>query len=132
MTRSPGLTPARFLAMLAMVLQVLLPVSMAQAQSQGVDVSRFICAPTGEVSPESRAAAEWIAKLLGEETPDEHSSDRHCPACTLSHAAALPDPITVAVPCASPRGQMSVRYRPGLIREAQGPPVGARGPPSDN
>lgn len=129
MKRTSGFTLARFLAMLAIVLQAFLPGSVAVAESNGLDVSRFMCAPFGETSPETRAAAERIAKLLGEDLPDEQPSGGHCPLCTLVHGVPLPEPAAIVAPTAFPREQVFVRFEPGLVREAQGPPLGSRGPP---
>lgn len=130
MKRTTGLSLARFLAMLAIILQALLPGTMAVAESNGVDVSRFMCAPSGEMSPETRAAAERIARLLGEDLPDEQPSGDHCPLCTIVHGVPLPEPAAFDAPTAFPREQTCVRYEPGLVQQAQGPPLGSRGPPS--
>lgn len=116
--------------MLAIVLQAFLPASIAVAESSGFDVSRFVCAPSGEMSPETRAAAERIAKLLGEDLPAEQPSGDHCPLCTLVHGVPVPEPAAFDAPTAFPREQPFVRFEPGLVREAQGPPLGSRGPPS--
>lgn len=130
MMRTTGLSLARLLAMLAIILQALMPGTMAVAESNGVDVSRFMCAPSGEMSPETRAAAERIAKLLGEDLPDEQPSGDHCPLCTLVHGVPLPQPAAIDPPTTFPRKQTCVRYEPGLVQQAQGPPLGSRGPPS--
>ena len=130
MKRATGLTLARFLAMLAIILQVFLPGTMAVAESNGVDVSRFMCAPSGEISLETYAAAERIAKLLGEDLPDDPPSGDHCPLCTLVHGVPLPEPTALDAPTAFAREQAFVQFEPGLVREAQGPPLGSRGPPS--
>ncbi|ADM08761.1 hypothetical protein PB2503_03427 [Parvularcula bermudensis HTCC2503] len=130
MKRATGLTVARLLAMLAIVLQAFLPGSMAVAEAKGVDVSRFMCSPSGQLSPDSRAAAEQIARLLGEDVPADQPFDAHCPLCTLAHSVLAPAPLVVAAPRAFPLEQIFVRFEPGLVREAQGPPVGSRGPPS--
>lgn len=130
MKRVTGLTLARFAAVLAIILQAFLPGTMAVAESNGVDVSRFMCGPSGEVSPETRAAAERIAKLLGEDLPDEQPPGDHCPFCTLVHGVPLPQPAAFDASTAFPREQTCVRYEPGLVQQAQGPPLGSRGPPS--
>jgi len=129
MMRITGPSPARFLAMLAIILQALLPGTMAVAESNGVDVSRFMCVPSGEMSPETRAAAERIAKLLGEDLPDEQAPGDHCPLCTLVHGVPLPEPAALNAPPAFEREQSFGRFEPGLVHRAQGPPLGSRGPP---
>ncbi len=121
---------ARFLAILAIVLQGLLPGTLAVAEANGVDVSRFICASSGSVSAEAKAAIEELAKLLGEEVPDRQSVNGHCPLCTLVHAIPLPEPVTLAVPAEHASVADPVRYEPGgLVQKTQGPPLGSRGPP---
>ena len=116
--------------MLAIVLQVLLPGTLALAASNGVEVSRFICAPPGQLSAEVKAAVEQLAKLLGDETPDRQPFDGQCPLCTLVHVMPLPEPVTVAAPAELASDTDYVRYEPGgFARKAQGPPLGSRGPP---
>lgn len=129
MKRTIGTSPARFLAMLAITLQALLPGSIAVAETKGVYVSRFMCAPSGEMSPETRAAAERIARLLGEDLPDEQPSGEHCPLCTLVHGVPLPEPAALNATPSFEREQVFVRFEPGLVHRAQGPPLGSRGPP---
>ena len=121
---------ASVFAMLAIVLQVSLPATLAVAESNGVDVSRFICTPSGQVSAEAKAALEELAKLLGEEAPDHQPLSGHCPFCTLAHAIPLPEPVALAVPAEYASVVDFVRTEPGsLVHEAQGPPLGSRGPP---
>ena len=130
MKRGFRYSTARFLAILAIVLQGLLPGTLAVAEVNGVDVSRFICASSGQVSAEAKAAIEELAKLLGEEVPDRQSFNGHCPLCTLVHAIPLPEPVTLAVPAEHASVADPVRYEPGsLLQKTQGPPLGSRGPP---
>ena len=130
MKRGFRYSTARFLAILAIVLQGLLPGTLAVAEANGVDVSRFICASSGQVSAEAKAAIEELAKLLGEEVPDRQSVNGHCPLCTLVHAIPLPEPVTLAVPAEHASVADPVRYELGnLAQKTQGPPLGSRGPP---
>ena len=116
--------------MLAMVLQVLLPGTLAVAASNGVDVSRFICASGGELSAEAKAAIEQLAELLGDEVPDRQPVDGHCPLCTRVHVTPLPEPAAVAAPAELTSVADYVRYEPGtFVRRPQGLPLGSRGPP---
>lgn len=130
MDRAFGQKVARYLAMLAIILQALLPGTMALADTTGVDVSRFICAPSGQLSPESRAAAERVAFLLGEEIPDDRQLGEHCAFCTLANGFTLPVPFTLEVPYSFHDNAPCLRYEPGFAHKAQGPPLGSRGPPT--
>jgi len=126
---SIGRTLARLLAVLAIVFQAFLPGSLAVADSKGVDLSRFMCVPSGEMSPKARAAAEQIATLLGEDLPGEQPEGDHCPLCTLAQGVPPPEPPIIATPTVFPREQAFFRFELGLVRKAQGPPLGSRGPP---
>jgi len=130
MQHAPVQAAARLLAILAVFLQVLLPGSLAAAQSQDTDLSRFICAPDGELSAQSRAMAERLAGVLDEEAPDHQSADGHCPLCTLVHGAVLPEPVLVSAPVRFTSEPGFVRYVPAFVHKAQGPPLGSRGPPA--
>lgn len=130
MKHTPVQAAARLLAILAVFLQVLLPGSLAAAQSQGIDLSRFICAPDGELSAQSRAMAERLAGVLDGEAPDHQRADGDCPLCTLVHGAVLPEPILVAASVLFIFETGFVRYVPAFVHKAQGPPLGSRGPPA--
>ena len=130
MKRVIGLTLIRLLAMLAITLQIFLPGTLAVTESNGVDVSQFMCAPLSEMSAETRAATKQIAKLLGEDLPDEKAYGEHCPLCTFVHGAPLPEPAAITIPAAFARETVFVRFEPSWVRQAQGPPLGSRAPPS--
>ena len=115
--------------MLAIVLQAFLPGAIGDGEAKGAAVSRFICAPSGELSPKSRAAAEQIAGLLGEDVPHETLSDGHCPLCTLTHGAPLPEPLFIAAPAVFTREQVFVQCEHGFVRKGQGRPSRSRAPP---
>lgn len=130
MRRVVSFGAARFFAILAIVAQVLLPGTLAVAASNGIDVSRFICAPSAKLSAEEKAAIEQVATLLGEEAPDGQPFDGHCPLCTLVHVAPLAEPAILAAPAEFTSVTDYLCYEPGdFVRNAQGPPLGSRGPP---
>lgn len=130
MKRGIAYSVARFLAMLAVTAQVLLPGTLAVAASNGVDVSRFICAPSGQLPAEAQAAIELMAELLGDEAPDHEPSDGHCPFCTLVHVIPLPERPTMAAPATFAPDRGYVRYEAGgFVRKAPELPRGSRGPP---
>lgn len=116
--------------MVAVTLQALLPGTLAFAEAKGVDVSRFLCAPAGEISPEMRAAVKLLADLAGEPTPAEDPFEEHCSLCTLVHGAPLPQPAAIPPPTAFLQGVLPVRPGLGFPHAVEGPPIGARGPPS--
>ncbi|MBA3067388.1 MAG: DUF2946 domain-containing protein [Hyphomonas sp.] len=130
MKHAPVQAAARFLAILAVVLQVLLPGTLAVAQSQDIDLSRYLCAPDDQMSAQARAMAERLAGVLDDEAPDHLIPDGHCPLCTLVQAAVLPDPVLVAAPVRFISETGFVRYVPAFVHKAQGPPLGSRGPPA--
>ncbi|AXE63967.1 hypothetical protein BBF93_06845 [Hyphomonas sp. CACIAM 19H1] len=120
---------ALFLAMLGMALQVFLPGPMAVAEPDDAGIARFLCVSSGSGAPDVYAAAVHLAELLGEDAPDQSGHDGHCPACTVPFHEPLPEPVILGAPVARFRAGVFVRFEPGLIREAQGPPLGSRGPP---
>ena len=122
---------AKFLAILAVVLQVLLPGTLALAEANGVDVSRFICGSSGQMSAETKVAVERLAKLLGHDAPDPQPLDGPCTYCTLVQAVPLPEPVTSAAPTDFAAGTAYVRCEAvAFVRKTAGTPCGSRGPPS--
>ncbi|NBC21829.1 MAG: hypothetical protein GVY06_12420 [Alphaproteobacteria bacterium] len=126
----PSKNIASILATLALILHALLPASAGISGSGEFDVSRFICAPSGQASAEARASAERIARRLGEELPDDQNFHEPCPFCTLASVAVLPEPAAVEGPSHVFPGGTPVRVEPVLIATAHGPPLGARAPPA--
>ena len=120
------------LAAIAACLQIFLPGVMSVARANGIDVTRYICITPGvEASAEAQAVAAEVAALLGEDNQSNLASVDHCPLCTFAQGAPLPAPALVDVPCHYEVSENWFdRYEPGRIQEAQGPPLGSRGPPS--
>lgn len=122
---------ARFVAVVAVGLQSLLPSALAAAEATGVDVSRYLCATPGlELSAEAKAAAADLAQLLGEEDEQRAGLSGTCLLCTLVYAAPLPEPVLLDVPARFEVLAAFNPYDPGLIPEIRGAPLGSRGPPS--
>lgn len=122
---------ARFLAILAVVLQVSLPGTLALAEANGLDVSRFICGSSGQVSAEAQAAIEQLAQLLDDEAPDHQPFDGHCPYCTLVQLLPVPEPVPTAEAADFTASTAYVRYESAaFLRDVRGAPCGSRGPPS--
>lgn len=121
---------ARLLAVLAVSLQAMLPGALAHAEAKGADVSRYICASGGQISPEMRAAVQLLADLAGDPTPAEDPSLGDCPLCTLVHGVPLPQPVAIPAPTALVQGVNLVRRGLAISGAVQGPPLGPRGPPT--
>ena len=131
MRRSFGHRAARFLAMVAVCFQVILPGAIPLAQAQGIDLARYICAPYGQpLDAEAKAAVQRLAELTGEEAPAPEFPDTHCPLCTLAHSVLVVEPVPTAEPVPD---NVEICFAPttfGPVQAAEGPPLGSRGPPS--
>ena len=99
----------------------------AVAASQGVDVARLICAPSGG---EALSEAEALFAGLFDQEPEESEPRGDCPACVLAHGAPLPEMqaparrASFAVTIDTPIFETAFAY------PAQGPPLGLRAPPA--
>ncbi len=120
-----------WLALLAMGLQVLLPGAMASARTGGSDLARYFCAPAGSaLDPAAEAAAWTIARLLGEELPEDDPQGGDCPLCTLAHAVPLPEAASPAQQVHYGRQAEYTAFAPGHAHRPHGPPCGSRAPPA--
>lgn len=102
---------------------------IAAAQAQGLDISSIMCAADGQLSPQSRATAERLTAILGDEAPQEKIHDKDCPLCTLAHGVPLPQRVALQMLFASVRSHIEAIYEPSFVHLPQGPPLGSRGPP---
>lgn len=120
------------LAVLALCFQLAMPGVMATAHASGIDASRYLCAPSGDIiSNEAQAAAEQIASLLGETPEPNLPASGHCDACTLGHSPALPAPaFRIEAPVTYESAPSYPPYALGFSYAAQGPPNLSRGPPA--
>lgn len=120
----------RFLAVLAVTLQVLLPGLIPVGHGGGVDVTSMLCAPSGKApSAEAVAAAKVFADLRDEGDRDEPDVGDHCPLCALTHGAPVPLPIVLPVPHSYAGKAPFIRFEPQFAHFPQGPPLGSRAPP---
>ena len=121
---------ARFLAICVIFLQATLPGTISYAQSRGFDISDLICITPGELSSQSLAGVQRLAELLDDEAPSHVPGTDHCSLCTIVHGATLPTRVDVSLPILIAFEDDFVRFEPGLVRTAQGPPTGSRAPPT--
>ena len=113
------------LACLSFFAQLLAP--FAVAASQGVDVARLICAPSG-----GGALAEVEALLadLVDQESEERAPAGDCPACVLVCGAPLPEVQTAARPAPFAVAVDTPIFETAFAYPAQGPPLGLRAPPA--
>ncbi|MBI1340360.1 hypothetical protein GC169_09175 [bacterium] len=129
--KRPRVQPfARLIAVCALILQIVLPGSVAVAQSNGIDVSRFTCAAPGEASNSASDLSADLARIIAEHEPQPAAPGDHCPLCTLVHAVAPPVPLMVQpAPVLRAAPADFSGDEPRFAADARGPPVGARAPP---
>lgn len=122
---------ARFLAAIAISLQVLLQGAMAWAPSQGFDLTSLYCAsPELERSPEATAALRELAVSTGLEEPGHDPHSEHCPLCVLVHGAPLQAQPRLNPPAPAPQPVCVLVFEPAFHTLALGPPLGSRAPPA--
>lgn len=111
-------------------LQLLLSSALSYAAPGNIDLTSYLCAPSGQaLSPSAEAALKDLLELLGEDSEDTEPPSGHCDLCTLSNIALLTPEQRL---CDQPDGQqlpVFVAFEIGLVHKAQGPPTGSRAPP---
>jgi len=124
-----------FLKKLALVAglaaHVMLPIAAAAAPAT-FDIASLICAPSGNVSPEAKAALTEMLRLAGEDVTGETDTAAagHCGACVMSTCAiASSSQLALTIVFAD------AQHRPMPARDnvhfsVHGPPLGLRAPPA--
>ncbi len=129
---APSLYVLKKLALVAgLAAHVLLPIATAAAPAT-FDIASLICAPTGKVSPEAKAALEDMLRLAGEDVSgetEETGAKGHCGACVVSTCALAPGPqLALAIAFADARREPA-KARDNAHSSVHGPPLGLRAPP---
>ncbi|HKY02366.1 MAG TPA: DUF2946 family protein [Burkholderiales bacterium] len=112
------------IALIAMLWQLLWPLSNAMAAQQGLPGETPICTASG---------IKWIK--VGEQAPDERSESRpHCPLCVLGQGDApiVVDSHSIVIPASPAIEARPLLNPPVLLSLAQAAPPPARGPPSNS
>lgn len=121
---------AHFCVRVLICLQLLLSSTLSYAAPGNIDLTSYLCAPSGQpMSPNAEAALTDLLELLGEDSEDTEQPSGHCDLCTLSNIALLTSEQRL---CDQPDGQqlpVFVAFEIGLVHKAQGPPTGSRAPP---
>ncbi|MEM8985454.1 MAG: DUF2946 family protein [Pseudomonadota bacterium] len=96
------------------------------------DAAALICTPYGNASDGAAAAAQELIDLFGAEEQAPAEDGEHCPLCVFAHSAALAVPAATPLVAPHRTDQTCIRFDPGHFRDATGPPLGQRAPPSFN
>lgn len=123
-----------FLRKLALVAglaaHVMLPVATAAAPAT-FDVASLICAPSGQVSSEAKAALAEMLRLAGEDITGETDTAAagHCGACVVSICAMTPNAQTALAIAFAHTNHGPAATRDNVHYAVHGPPLGLRAPP---
>ncbi len=120
----------RFALALGLAAHVMLPIATAAAPAT-FDIAALICAPSGKVSPEAKAALAEMLALAGEDGSGETdgAAKGHCGACVVSTCALLPN-AQIALPFIFADASRAPKpARDNAHSLVHGPPLGLRAPP---
>ena len=121
---------ARLMAVLALLIQAVMPFAMAAAATRAPDLLAHYCSTPGE-TPGAVAIGQDLADLLAEKEGKKTQTDppHDCGDCVLGHPVPVPELAAVCVPVfQSVPADMPV-FETGFVEDIRGPPVGARAPP---
>lgn len=123
----------RSLLTFALMLQSVMPATLAIASEAGFDVSDYLCNPS-QTAPTAQAQTHIkdLMVLLGDRSDDEPISAQgeHCSNCIISLNALISAPqkyLETTVFVTQP-AQYTYKFE-GLSSFARGPPLGGRAPP---
>ena len=118
----------RLALILALAAHLITPVASAAG---GFDPASVLCAPSGNVSPEARAAIEEMLRLAGveEENPPANSSG-HCGACVMAGCAMTMQPAASLIANIVSEKPIAWTATIHAVPSVHGPPLGLRAPPA--
>lgn len=123
----------RGLAVLALLLQLGLPMAQAQAAANGTDLSALICNPSGRtISVEAKAALTVLLAAVGGDLREDDQTERpsECERCVAASAAITAPDFSGVPPAAYTRCRSAYPGSETLGPiTARGPPCGSRAPP---
>lgn len=128
----PSLSFFKKLALVAgLAAHIVLPAAIAAAPAS-FNIASLICAPSGNVSPEAKAALTEMLRLAGEDITGETETAAagHCGACVVS-ACALPASAQSAATIIFAEARRTRAADPDNVHHSvHGPPLGLRAPPA--
>ncbi len=92
------------------------PGAVTALTGKTVDLAALLCAPTGAISEEARAAARNMLAALGvEETEPAPPGGEHCPLCVSTSAVLPPAAASAIEPRYRQAGQLTALRKSGFV-----------------
>lgn len=131
MTRRCTSFLGRLLAVLALMIQAVMPWAMAAAMEHAPGLIAPYCSTPGEERGAATLGAE-LAKLLAEKEGKADLGDppHDCGDCALGQPVPVPAAMSVAMPAMQPVCEDTPLFEVRFVETARGPPLGARAPPA--
>ncbi|AXE63431.1 hypothetical protein BBF93_03750 [Hyphomonas sp. CACIAM 19H1] len=131
MSRSLTASLARLLAVVALLIQAVMPWAMAAAAERSPDLVAHYCSTPGETAGAVAIGAE-LSKLLAEKEGKKTQGDppHDCGDCVLGQPVPVPDAVTFKAPVMQPVSADVALFEVRFVKVARGPPLGARAPPA--
>lgn len=122
---------ARVLAVLALLIQAVVPWAMASAAQRAPDLVAHYCSTPGEDAAAVSLGAE-LSKLLAEKEGKQTQGDppHDCGDCVLGQPVPVPVAAGFRVPAMAPVAEDAPLFEVRFVETARGPPLGARAPPA--
>lgn len=131
MKRSFAPCVARLLAVIALLVQAVMPWAMTAAAERAPDLVAPYCSTPGEDPGAATVGAE-LAKLLAEKEGKNTQADppHDCGDCVLGQPVPVPEMAAFCAPVFAAVAQDAPLFETRFVHSARGPPLGARAPPS--
>lgn len=122
---------ARVLAVLALLIQAVMPWAMASAAQRAPDLVAHYCSTPGE-DPGAVSLGAELSKLLAEKEGKQTQGDppHDCGDCVLGQPVPVPVAAGFRVPAMAPVAEDAPLFEVRFVETARGPPLGARAPPA--
>ncbi|MFN3608150.1 MAG: DUF2946 family protein [Hyphomonas sp.] len=130
MKRPFALSFARLLAVLALLIQAVMPWAMASAAQRAPGLVAHYCSTPGEAPGAVTIGAE-LSKLLAEKEGKTTQGDppHDCGDCVLGQPVPVPVAASFFVQALVPVAEDTPVFEVRFVETARGPPLGARAPP---
>jgi hypothetical protein len=125
------LSSARILAVLALLIQAVMPLAMASAAARAPDLVAHYCSTPGE-DPGAVSIGAELSKLLAEKEGKSSQADppHDCGDCVLGQPVPVPEMAGLKAPVLQPVPVDTPLFEVRFVETARGPPLGSRAPPA--